>query len=1132
MAILFDEITGGGPAVVHAGLPPGALARAIAEAAQSEAWAGRTIVVVTPTGDDAESMVDDIRFWAGAQDSDLPLDLLAERAILFASRPESPYADVAPSRSPVERGLAIAFALTQGFPLAPIVIPVDAWCRRMLGRDALVALSDIVMVGEKIDREKFVARLIEGGYARVPLVEDPGTFAVRGHVIDVFVPFYRYPLRIEVDFDRVEAIRLFRADAQRTVAPLEEALIHPVRNECYRAGAKVDIAARLRELAAHRDVSSRALRSALEAIEREVHFFGCEAVFPAFEPSAATPSSFLPPDAILIFADAAEITRRAEEQTRDEARRHQRSLDAGALSYPPESYFAPVDWSTGIRVERLPIDGATDHAITPNGAEVRVRDHSLTHVAEAIDDARRDGFDVKIVARRDNGLDRLRALLPNHELVSFERGPAVHGFRDVATKTWVLTEFEILGKRPRHGGPTTASPSRAAIEFRDLAPGALVLHADHGVARYHGLRTLTVAGTTSEFLHLEFAANDKLYLPVLRLDRLQKHPGGDAEPRLDKLGGERFAETKKRVRRDLLAMAKELVATHAARTVKPGFAFSAPDPLFREFEGRFPYTETPDQARAIDETLADMQRAEPMDRLVCGDVGFGKTEVAMRAAMKAVLDGRQVAVLVPTTVLAIQHEQTFRERFATYPVRLASLSRLQSAAESAAILADVANGKIDIVIGTHRLLSNDVAFRALGLVVVDEEHRFGVAHKEKLKKLRAETDFLTLTATPIPRTLQMSLTGLRDLSIITTAPEDRLAVRTVVSRFDPATVSETIRAEIQRGGQVFFVHNRVQGLKQLADYIQTLVPEAKITVAHGQLPERALEEAMLTFTRGGTNILVSTTIIESGLDIPRANLMFINRADTFGLAQLHQLRGRVGRSRERAYCTLIVPGRVLTREAEERLRVLQDFSDLGSGYAIATHDLEIRGAGNLLGAEQHGAITQIGFELYAEMLAEAVAEIQGQPNPTIAPCEVRHTLEAVLPVAYIEDASVRLQLYKRLASAATVDEIDAIADEIADRFGRAPEAVRALTALARAKVAASRLGATLLEVGADSLSFTFGSHARISATRVVGLVSRPNSVYRLLPDGRLTRALNKADARDLATTLGRVLAELDLVAER
>ena len=691
------------------------------------------------------------------------------------------------------------------------------------------------------------------------------------------------------------------------------------------------------------------------------------------------------------------------------------------------------------------------------------------------------------------------------------------GFRLPDERQAVITEEEIFGERVRRRGAGEARAKALLSSLAQLREGDYVVHADHGIALYRGLLHLKADQIEGDFLKLEYAGADNLYVPVDRIEKVQKYVGGEGHvPRLDRMGGGAWEKAKLKARAAVEELARDLLQLYAKREMHEGFAFSPPDRMFREFEATFPYEETVDQLGAINETLSDMQSSRPMDRVVCGDVGYGKTEVAIRAAFKAVLDGKQVAVLVPTTVLARQHGETFRERFKGYPVTVEMVSRFRSPAEQRQVLQRATEGKVDILIGTHRLLQRDVHFRNLGLVIVDEEQRFGVSHKERLKKLRAEVDMLTLTATPIPRTLHMSLMGLRGLSVIDTPPVDRLAVRTYVTRFDDELIREAIVRELRRGGQVFFVHNRVQSIGAMADFIRTLVPEAKVVVGHGQMGEKALEEVMVSFIEGQANVLVCSTIIENGLDIPRANTIIINRADCFGLAQLYQLRGRVGRAKQRAYAYLLIPGEgTLTRDARERLKVLQELTELGSGFRVASYDLELRGAGDLLGQRQAGQIAAIGFEMYAELLEETIQELKGQAKEERIDPEIRLGLSAFFPEKYLPDPNQRLVFYKRLAAADEEAALYAIADELRDRYGEIPPPAELLFEVMKLRVLMKRLKVEQAEYDGRQLVFAFHAETPVSPEQILKRLEDPAGGYAFSPDYRLSIRLGRQAPGDV-----------------
>jgi len=706
--------------------------------------------------------------------------------------------------------------------------------------------------------------------------------------------------------------------------------------------------------------------------------------------------------------------------------------------------------------------------------------------------------------------------------------PLSEGFTLPLERLVVITEEEIFGPREKRRTKAHWRDGQAVEGIAQLQPGDHVVHSDHGIGVYRGLVELTAGKVSDEFLRIEYEGGDKLFLPIHRLNLVSRYVGADGQaPRLDRMGGSTWRKAKRSVRRAIEDMAEQLLALHAARELAPGYAYPPRDRHLEEFEARFPFEETPDQLAAIEDVLADLSQPKPMDRLVCGDVGYGKTEVAVRGAFQAAISGRQVAVLVPTTVLAQQHEETFRKRFEGVPVAIETLSRFRSPKEAKKILEGLVDGSVDVVIGTHRLLQKDVRFRELGLLVVDEEHRFGVAHKERIKQLRKTVDVLTLTATPIPRTLQQAFTGIRDLSVIDTPPADRLAVRTQVCKFSESLVREATLRELQRGGQVFFLHNRVRTIDAIAEMLGRVVPEAKVIVGHGQMRERELEEVMLAFYHGEADVLLCTTIIESGLDVPRANTILINRADRLGLAQLYQLRGRVGRSNRRAYAYLMIPGQdAITDDAERRLEAIQDLSELGSGFRLANMDLEIRGAGDLLGSEQSGHMAAVGFETYMEMLEETVEEMRGNVREIEIDPEIRLPVAARLPEDFVPEVGQRLVLYKRLSSAREESEVDRIRDEILDRYGPMPGESENLLQVIRIKIAARRLGIAAVDYAKGDLVLTAGEHARIDPHRLVNLLQQAGSGLRVTPDHRVYAHVGSVEPAGLLDAAARVLTRL------
>jgi transcription-repair coupling factor (superfamily II helicase) len=925
----------------------------------------------------------------------------------------------------------IARRLAAGEPVAVVVTPsgldTPLPSPAEFGRRTLR-----VGVGDRLERELLLEAFEGAGYERVDTVVEVGQWSVRGGIVDVFVPSHARPARLEFFGDEVESIRLFDPSTQRSIEPLDEVLVLPL------GGGAEDV------------------------------------------PGAAHLLDFVPAQAPVIL-DAPGLL----DETSEDApgRRPLRQV----LGERP-------------RVELEIVAGTTpdDHVL--DSQDVPRFGGRFGDLTAALGRWRAEGFVVRLVAADDVQAEHLRQILRDHDVevpvagaidgpepLAIVVGELSAGVGIAAVGLVLLTETEIFGARRRTLRRPRYQRGAALTAFTDLEIGDLVVHEDHGIGRYVGLRTMSVGDRDGDFLELEYTEGGRLYVPVERLDLVSKYLGGDAgAARLDRLGGASWQRVKESVRAALREMAEELLKLYARRAVAEGHTFGPDTPWQREFEAAFRFEETRDQLRAIEDVKRDLESSRPMDRLVAGDVGYGKTEVALRAAFKAVGEGHQVAVLVPTTVLAQQHWSTFTDRFAPFPARVELLSRFRSPKEQKAVVAGLRDGTVDVVIGTHRLLSKDVAFKRLGLLIVDEEHRFGVAHKERMKQLRESVDVLALTATPIPRTLYMALSGVRDMSVIETAPLDRLPIETVVRRFSKAVIKEALERELARGGQVFFVHNRVQSLPSMARFIQELVPEARVIMGHGQLRERELEATMVKFVSGQADVLVSTAIVESGLDIPASNTIIINRADRFGLAQLYQLRGRVGRERLQAYCYLLVPadGRV-DEQAQRRLRALQELTELGSGFKLALRDLEIRGAGNLLGAEQHGHIAAVGYDLYSKLLAEAVQELKGDRTGVAVEPVINVSVEGFLPEDYVPEVNQRLAFYKRLAGAAGDEELADLRAELADRFGPLPGPAEQLVDIVRIRIAARALGIERIEAGQGKAVITFAPSTPVEPAALI-----------------------------------------------
>ncbi len=1121
------------------------------------------LVALTADEETADLLERDLRFFLARADE--PGD--APAVVRLPTDEVLPYDEFSPDRELELGRLRTIFLLSQrglGRHPCALVLSIRALSRRLLPRRLVDDRAELLGKGGEVDRDQLARRLSGLGYAHVPLVEDPGTFAVRGGIVDVFSPVYDQPARLELFGDEVESLRLFDPETQRTLADLAELYIAPAREVLFDEETIRAAVAAAREAGDQVNLPSKKLRELTDQIQQGNHVFGVDALLPGFYGGQlSTLLDYLPADPLFLLDDPAAIEREAgalQEKLRSE---FEAAQTRGELALPPEQHFADglklLAGRRQLRNAKLAL-GTTAPIQLPFGDTSSLRQAILEHHGE-------EGALTPLVTRletwRDAGLagvvachtagqaERLKRLLLDRRVhaklhagafaeakeplydpsthVHLFVGEVSHGFVDSQGHLAVVSDEEIFGPRSARTTRTRRVEQPFIDAFRELNEGDLIVHVEHGIGRYGGLVRMSIRGVDGDFMLLRYDGADKLYLPVGKLRQVQKFTGADPETvALDKLGSQSWQKSKKRVKDQLLRMAAELLEIYAARKAHPGHAFQAPDAYFRQFESDFAFEETPDQARAIEDVLKDMTSPRPMDRLVCGDVGFGKTEVALRAAFKAVLDKKQVAVLVPTTVLASQHYRTFRERFKDYGVNVEMLSRLRNAAESREILDKLREGRIDVVIGTHKLLGKEIAFKDLGLVVVDEEQRFGVTHKERLKKLRKLVDVLTLTATPIPRTLHMSMAGIRDLSIIATPPEDRRAIRTFVLKFEPQVIKEAIGREIQRGGQVFFVHNRVRSIAAMEKFLHELCPEARLAVAHGQMEEHVLDRVMSDFIERKSDVLICTSIIEAGLDIPSANTMIVNRADTFGLAQLYQIRGRVGRSKDRAYAYLLVPARrSVTKDAQRRLEVLQDFTELGSGFRIASHDLEIRGAGNLIGPDQSGQIAAVGFDLYTQMMDEAVRELRGEPPREDIEPEISLPVAALLPEDYVPDVHQRLLFYKKLASAQSDDEIFDIRGELRDRCGELPVEVDCLTEQTALGIAMRRLRLRGLETGPGRLVVSLGPNAALEPAKLALKVQRSKGVWRLTPDMKLVAKVEgEPRGQDLLEACRKLIGEL------
>ncbi|RNL82836.1 transcription-repair coupling factor [Halostreptopolyspora alba] len=1083
-------------------------------AADAPEGAGRPILAVTATERETSDLCD-------ALGSLLPHNSVAQ----FPAWETLPHERLSPRSDTVGQRLAVLRRLAHPDPSDPLTAPlrvIVAPVRSVL-QPIVAGLGDLTPVrvrpGDEVDLDDVVGALVNAGYARVDLVEKRGELAVRGGILDVFPPTEEHPLRLEFWGDQVEEIRYFQVADQRSIPSVSGNAVDssPDRDvaglfapPCRELLLTEPVRERARELAEQHPSLSDILGKLAEGIPAE----GMEAFAPVLADHMESFLTYLPEGAHIVGCDPERVRTRAVELQATS----QEFLDASWIN-AASGGETPIDLGASayrsiaeVRSDARDL-GLPWWSITPFGAgtEEDTGEESSVQVGAVAADAYRgdteraltdikswlhDEWSVVLVTQGHGPAERLASMLrdaglgaqlcdeltspPDRSVATVTTSMIEHGFVWRSVRTAVLTETDIAGqKSSTRDMRRMPSRRRGTVDPLQLKPGDYVVHEQHGVGRYVEMISRTIQGATREYLVIEYAPSkrgqpgDRLFVPTDQLDEVTRYVGGEA-PTLSKMGGADWAKTKSKARKAVREIAGDLIRLYSARQASPGYAFEPDTPWQNELEDAFPYVETPDQLAAIEEVKQDMQKPVPMDRLICGDVGYGKTEVAVRAAFKAVQDGKQVAVLVPTTVLVQQHLSTFSERYASFPVTVKPLSRFQTDSEAEATLEGVRTGSVDIVIGTHRLLSSETRFKNLGLLIIDEEQRFGVEHKEALKRLRTQVDVLAMSATPIPRTLEMGITGIREMTTILTPPEERHPVLTFVGPYDEKQITAAIRRELLREGQVFFVHNRVASIEKVAASVSELVPEARVAYAHGQMNEHQLERVMVDFWEKSFDVLVCTTIVESGLDVPNANTLIVDRADTYGLSQLHQLRGRVGRGRERAYAYFLYPPeKPLTETAHERLSTVAQHTETGAGMYVAMKDLEIRGAGNILGAEQSGSIAGVGFDLYVRMVGEAVRELQGAPEATEeTETKVELPIDAHIPHDYVPGERLRLQSYKRIASVTNEDEIKAVHEELTDRFGPPPQAVDNLLAVARFRVLAKEAGLTDVVLQGNQIRFS------------------------------------------------------------
>ena len=1050
--------------------------------------------------------------------ADLKTLLPGVKVMPFPVRQLLPYQVLAHSKEILRQRMEVLESLCRGEKLV-IIAPIEALLRRLGPYSDFCAARLRLAVGERYDLAELVTNLSDHGYERVSLVEGHGQFSVRGGILDIYPITCANPIRVEFFDDEADSVRMFDPNTQRSVENLKEIEIYPVREMIARNGdweraylalaqeyqyqrQKLDNSGSVEALA-----SISRCEEVLDYISQARYFDAIEQYLPYFYEENVTLLNFIKPESLVIVDEPSRLQETADVIQRERTETYSDLLKVGRVL--PGQFKGYVNWSE--LYDRLSVfrtlyfslmsrqtgSWKPQNTVTFPAKTMQSFMGKVEILAEELKHYKRSQYSVALLVKnnekaahlvsslRDYGLeavllekssnrqsgqekiteDILQPESKAYGCVHLNPGQIVilpmhlsNGFELTSVKLAVITETEIYGQRKKPSGQRQRVQDKMEL-FAELKTGDYVVHINHGIGRYDGVVQLTIGDVKRDYLLVKYAGEDKLYIPTDQVGMIQKYLGSEGgSPKLSRLGGAEWSRVKSKVKEAVKEMAQELLALYAARAAVQGHSFGKDTVWQHEFEAAFPYEETPDQLKAIEEVKADMERSRPMDRLLCGDVGYGKTEVALRAAFKAVMDGKQVAVLVPTTILAQQHYNTFKERFAKYPVNIAMLSRFRTAKQQRQVVQELSLGKVDIVIGTHRLVQDDIKFKDLGLVVVDEEQRFGVSHKEKLKQLRRNVDVLTLTATPIPRTLHMSIVGVRDTSLLETPPEDRIPVQTYVLEEEPVMIREAIRRELGRGGQVYYVHNRVADLDRVASWLKALVPDAAIAVGHGQMKEDRLENVMLDFMNQKYDILLCTTIIETGLDIQNVNTLIVKDADHMGLAQLYQLRGRVGRTNRLAYayCTFR-RDRVMSELAEKRLSAVREFTEFGSGYKIAMRDLEIRGAGNILGPEQHGHIAAVGFDLYCRLLEEAVLEAKGGETAKSVETLVELPVTAYIPDEYVIDINQKVELYKRMANIRDIKMLSELEDELSDRFGDLPEPVLNLMAVTRIKAMAVEL---------------------------------------------------------------------------
>jgi len=1106
-----------------------------------------------------------------------------------------PYTPLSPDQQTTATRLSCLYQILENPSNFILVLSAEALMRRVMPKNILTHSVELVMTGEDCDSDQLIHSLVAMGYEQVSLVRGVGDFSVRGGIIDIYPPPFletehtlrNGPIRLDFFGDTIESIRAFEPISQRSIADLSEALFLPVSDIIFdRSDSETEekIIDSIKQLGQSQQCDLIQIKHIIDRVRRMSRFAGIEFFLPLFYPSheygSATLFDYLPDNTTLVFSDPEAshqtvqlVTERIEANFKAAVQNEVPVLEPEKIFLSPERMAEKISLFPQMNVSDFSSNNDNSFAINCTSHQLIKQDISLQRrkrgvIAPLIDHIsgwQNQGDRVFFCCRSEKHTKTLTQLLKKHHIpirlieppldlngpiqgkdnnpLYLCTHPLSSGFTLVDENIHLLSEMELFGEMRIGSRKTVAYKKGAPVTFSELNHGDIVVHRYHGLGKYLDICTLTLNTIKNDFMLIEYKDGDKLYLPVDRLHLVSRYEGiSDRKPKIDKLGSRSFRTVKSKVKEEVWKITLELLDIYAKRELRLGKRFSPPDEMYQELEDSFPYDETPGQDKAITDTITDLTSDQPMDRLVCGDVGYGKTEVAVRGAFKVVEDGCQVAILVPTTVLAEQHSKTFRERLDEFGVNIACINRFRTSSQQNQIIGDLKQGKIDIIIGTHRLLSKDIVYKNLGLLIIDEEHRFGVSHKEKIKTIKSEVDILTLTATPIPRTLQMSLLGIRDLSVISSPPEHRRPVKTFVSRYDELVIKEAIIKEMHRGGQLFFVHNRVRSIQKVAATIQKLVPSARISVAHGQMKGKELEEVMVAFINKEIDVMVCTTIIESGLDIPSANTIIINRADQLGLAEIYQLRGRVGRSSLQSFAYLLVPSvDSLTKDSRQRLRALMDYNELGGGFKLAMSDLQIRGGGNLLGVSQSGHIAAIGYDLYLDLLQKTIADLktrgankdEKERDDDFDP-EINLQISAYIPEKYIGDISSRYLFYRRISALSSEDKatMEDLRDELIDRFGKLPKETMNLFSIVALKKELILLRIAKLEKGRNNLVFTLAEDTPVNPEKLMNFIqteskARKGRSAKLTPDGKVILPLQLETDSDLFKIIPPILNQLN-----